>query len=447
MRGPRGIDAHGRRPGGNRRQSSSFAASSPICPIIDADATRLRQLFLNLLSNAIKFTPDGGRSRSPRCARRRISASPSATLASAWRPRIFPRRSSLSVRSTIRITRKYGGTGLGLPLSKLFAEGHGGRLAINSIQGSRHHRDGHPPGAGAATRALAPRPIYRKRPHDPFSPLPRPRARAFCAGRAAPPRAGSRIAPARKKLYLRPETRPSPTTTVLRRQGELGRMLFFDPILSGSGPHLRQLPQSGALLGQRAAARHRRRAEAPAAARRRCSTSPGSGSWLGGQIPRSRKRRLRADHVADDMDRKEADLIAALGHSRLSRRLCRGLPRRRDFAPPYRAGACHLRAHDRRGRAPFDRWIAGDETAITDAAKRGFDLFNGKAGCAQCHSGWNFTDGRFTISARARAPISAAAAFSPIRRSCATPSRSRRCATWRAARPICMMARCRRSPR
>jgi cytochrome c peroxidase len=46
-------------------------------------------------------------------------------------------------------------------------------------------------------------------------------------------------------------------------------------------------------------------------------------------------------------------------------------------------------------QAPFDRWISGDESAISSEAKRGFDLFNGKAGCAHCHSGWNFTDNGF----------------------------------------------------
>jgi cytochrome c peroxidase len=45
--------------------------------------------------------------------------------------------------------------------------------------------------------------------------------------------------------------------------------------------------------------------------------------------------------------------------------------------------------------APFDRWIDGDETAIGEPAKRGFDLFNGKANCAACHSGWTFTDSSF----------------------------------------------------
>lgn len=47
------------------------------------------------------------------------------------------------------------------------------------------------------------------------------------------------------------------------------------------------------------------------------------------------------------------------------------------------------------GDAPFDRWIKGDEAAISAAAKRGFDLFNGKAHCASCHSGWAFTDVSF----------------------------------------------------
>jgi cytochrome c peroxidase len=45
--------------------------------------------------------------------------------------------------------------------------------------------------------------------------------------------------------------------------------------------------------------------------------------------------------------------------------------------------------------APFDRWIEGDETAISDSAKRGFELYNGKALCFTCHRGWRFTDDLF----------------------------------------------------
>jgi cytochrome c peroxidase len=47
------------------------------------------------------------------------------------------------------------------------------------------------------------------------------------------------------------------------------------------------------------------------------------------------------------------------------------------------------------GIAPFDRWIAGEEHAIGESAKRGFRLFTGKALCSECHSGWNFTDDGF----------------------------------------------------
>lgn len=47
------------------------------------------------------------------------------------------------------------------------------------------------------------------------------------------------------------------------------------------------------------------------------------------------------------------------------------------------------------GEAPFDRWINGDEDAISASAKRGFILFNKKANCAACHSGWNFSDSSF----------------------------------------------------
>lgn len=38
------------------------------------------------------------------------------------------------------------------------------------------------------------------------------------------------------------------------------------------------------------------------------------------------------------------------------------------------------------GDAPFDRFIAGDANAISASAKRGWELFNGKARCISCHA-------------------------------------------------------------
>lgn len=47
------------------------------------------------------------------------------------------------------------------------------------------------------------------------------------------------------------------------------------------------------------------------------------------------------------------------------------------------------------GDAPYDRFKAGDQSALTDAAQRGMTLFTGKAHCSACHVGSNFTDNAF----------------------------------------------------
>lgn len=43
----------------------------------------------------------------------------------------------------------------------------------------------------------------------------------------------------------------------------------------------------------------------------------------------------------------------------------------------------------------FDRWVNGDDKALSASELRGFQLFNGKANCFACHSGWRFTDEGF----------------------------------------------------
>jgi cytochrome c peroxidase len=45
---------------------------------------------------------------------------------------------------------------------------------------------------------------------------------------------------------------------------------------------------------------------------------------------------------------------------------------------------------------PFDDWRMNDnEVAVSESAKRGFALFNGKANCVQCHFGPNFNNTEF----------------------------------------------------
>ncbi|MCA9041671.1 MAG: c-type cytochrome, partial [Planctomycetaceae bacterium] len=47
------------------------------------------------------------------------------------------------------------------------------------------------------------------------------------------------------------------------------------------------------------------------------------------------------------------------------------------------------------GNAPYDKFMAGDKEALSEAAQRGLKLFNGAANCAACHGGPNFTDSAF----------------------------------------------------
>jgi len=45
--------------------------------------------------------------------------------------------------------------------------------------------------------------------------------------------------------------------------------------------------------------------------------------------------------------------------------------------------------------SPFDRFVRGDDAALTPQEKKGLEVFNGKGHCTACHWGGNFSDGRF----------------------------------------------------
>ena len=47
------------------------------------------------------------------------------------------------------------------------------------------------------------------------------------------------------------------------------------------------------------------------------------------------------------------------------------------------------------GNSAYDRYRAGDASALSPAALRGLALFEGKAACVKCHNGFNFSDQGF----------------------------------------------------
>jgi len=100
-----------------------------------ADSSRLMQVFWNLLNNAVKFTPEGGTvrvsSRTDSGSGRWIEVEISDT-GIGIEPEILPRVFDAFEQADRRITRRFGGLGLGLALSRAILELHGGTLTASS---------------------------------------------------------------------------------------------------------------------------------------------------------------------------------------------------------------------------------------------------------------------------------------------------------------------------
>jgi len=179
---------------------------------------------------------------------------------------------------------------------------------------------------------------------------------------------------------------------------ELGKMLFFDPILSGnygmpcSACHL---PEAGWAVQDRISFGY------PGTTHWRNSQTivnsayysklfwAGSSKSLEGQA-RSAARGGVAGNGEDDM--MEARLAFVPEY-------------RERFAdvfgddwPNIRHAYMAIAAFERtivQTDTPFDEYMRGDDDALNDAQKRGLELFVGKAGCVACHSGPMLTDEQY----------------------------------------------------
>ena len=119
--------------------------------LVFGEPAKLRQIVLNLLSNAVKFTDPGGE----------VSLLAVRTVDEQAKIRIVDTGIGMAAedipaaltpfgQTESRPGRRYDGTGLGLPLSKVLVDLHGGKLKIKST-----------PGEG--TTAIVSLPIYRER--------------------------------------------------------------------------------------------------------------------------------------------------------------------------------------------------------------------------------------------------------------------------------------------
>lgn len=107
----------------------------PGLPEIDADHRAIRQMVLNLVSNAIKFTNAGGKI-TVAVQQYGPDIKVSVTDTGIGIPAAdLPRLSRPFEQAAGSHDRNYEGTGLGLALTKSFAEMHGGELSLSSIEG------------------------------------------------------------------------------------------------------------------------------------------------------------------------------------------------------------------------------------------------------------------------------------------------------------------------
>jgi signal transduction histidine kinase len=105
-------------------------------PLIRCDALRFRQILLNLMSNAVKFTPAGGSATVSAAIDGCFASITVADTGFGMREEdiaiaLEPFR-QVSNSTGDAFTRRFTGTGLGLPLAKALVELHGGTLAIES---------------------------------------------------------------------------------------------------------------------------------------------------------------------------------------------------------------------------------------------------------------------------------------------------------------------------
>jgi signal transduction histidine kinase len=116
---------------------------TPDINIIRADITKLRQVLFNLLSNACKFTHNGhitltlnkktmkGNSGTEDCLEFRVIDDGIGIAADKIDSIFLPFH-----QENLTTSKEYGGTGLGLALSKRFSELMGGKLLVKSSKNS-----------------------------------------------------------------------------------------------------------------------------------------------------------------------------------------------------------------------------------------------------------------------------------------------------------------------
>ena len=206
-----------------------------------------------------------------------------------------------------------------------------------------------------------------------------------------PPKTEKPLVPLPKKA---PEPADNPSTL---QKVELGKQLFFDPRLSGDNQtscascHAPDkawgdgLPTSKGIGGK------------PLARNSQTVLNTGffkSLFWDGraASLEEQALAPLRSpEEMKQDLAELEQELNAIPGYVRQFEAVFGKKPDREGVAKALAAFQRTLVT----GPSPFDRYLAGDKSALTQDAVRGLELFQGDAGCIRCHQGPLLSDGQY----------------------------------------------------
>jgi signal transduction histidine kinase len=123
-----------------KQQSIDYAIDQSIPEPLIGDEKRLGQVIANLLANAVKFTPERGEIRFAACALGEDNgvatlqievADNGIGISKEQQSEIF----TIFEQADGSLSRKYGGIGLGLPLSRRIIEMMGGKIWVDSELG------------------------------------------------------------------------------------------------------------------------------------------------------------------------------------------------------------------------------------------------------------------------------------------------------------------------
>ncbi len=177
----------------------------------------------------------------------------------------------------------------------------------------------------------------------------------------------------------------------------LGRRLFFDPILSrdytlscSSCHDPRRAFTDGLPVAVGIQGRHGTR-NAPTLVNR----AYGRSQFLDGRAASLEEQALQPIENPNEFAMTMEEVLARLkAHSDYPSAFLAAFGKEPDSRNMAQALAAYVRTI-LSGNAPIDRYMNGEREALSEDARKGLQLFRGKANCTACHLGPTFTDEQF----------------------------------------------------